>query len=114
MTSAERVAEYGQLRTEEEEHEAHATALARGDPSLDMAIEAGHGAQAAVASGPLVDPGNSWPSCGDVAFEGVQLRYARHLPWALHGVNLHARAGEKIGEYTAAVGPRAASLRSGA
>lgn len=97
MTSAERVAEYGRLTTEDEEHTSHAVALERRESTNRTALEPRHTVRHGASSGALVDPGGSWPGSGDVAFEGVQLRYAPHLPLALRGVDLHARAREKIG-----------------
>lgn len=75
MTSAERVAAYGRITTEEEVHAA--------------------GAQASGLE--VVEPPAEWPQRGAVTLDGVALRYAEHLPPALTGVSAAVAAREKLG-----------------
>ncbi|XP_072038843.1 ATP-binding cassette sub-family C member 9-like [Amphiura filiformis] len=42
-------------------------------------------------------PAKSWPDKGDILYEEVSARYAKELDPVLHNVNIHFRAGEKIG-----------------
>ena len=43
------------------------------------------------------DVRKSWPEKGEIVFEDVQMRYRDGLPLVLKGLNLHVKAGERIG-----------------
>lgn len=42
-------------------------------------------------------PAAHWPAKGEIHIEGLSVRYAPHLPFALNGVDLHIKPGEKVG-----------------
>lgn len=39
----------------------------------------------------------SWPEKGEIVFDNVQMRYRAGLPLVLKGLNMHVKAGERIG-----------------
>ncbi|KAI5452226.1 hypothetical protein NCC49_000792 [Naganishia albida] len=43
------------------------------------------------------DPDKTWPSKGEVTFQGVHLKYRPELPPVLKGLSFHISPGEKIG-----------------
>ncbi|XP_056686254.1 ABC transporter C family member 3 [Spinacia oleracea] len=53
------------------------------------------------SEGPLIIQANrpdcSWPSCGEISIQNLQIRYAPHLPLVLHGVTCTFPGGMKTG-----------------
>jgi ATP-binding cassette subfamily C (CFTR/MRP) protein 1 len=41
--------------------------------------------------------GTTWPEHGEIVFNNVQMRYREGLPLVLKGLDMHVRAGERIG-----------------
>lgn len=42
-------------------------------------------------------PPAHWPAKGEIHIENLTVKYAPHLPFALNGVDLHIKQGEKVG-----------------
>lgn len=42
-------------------------------------------------------PSAHWPAEGEIHIENLTVKYAPHLPFALNGVDLHIKQGEKVG-----------------
>ncbi|XP_022081106.1 ATP-binding cassette sub-family C member 8-like isoform X2 [Acanthaster planci] len=45
----------------------------------------------------LLEPGSDWPDRGEILYKGVSARYATELEPVLHDIDIHFRAGEKVG-----------------
>lgn len=45
----------------------------------------------------LIDLPKNWPAKGEIIFNNVDMRYRPNLPFVLHGLTLHVKAGERIG-----------------
>ncbi|XP_038067610.1 ATP-binding cassette sub-family C member 8-like [Patiria miniata] len=45
----------------------------------------------------VIEPRHDWPDQGEIVYKGVSARYASELDPVLHGIDIHFKAGEKIG-----------------
>ncbi|XP_038067062.1 ATP-binding cassette sub-family C member 8-like isoform X2 [Patiria miniata] len=45
----------------------------------------------------VIEPRHDWPDQGEIVYKGVSARYASDLDPVLHGIDIHFKAGEKIG-----------------
>lgn len=54
-------------------------------------------AEVNIVGEPLVMNDMTWPTCGTLVFEGVALRYAKHLPLTLRDVSFEIEGGTRVG-----------------
>lgn len=57
----------------------------------ELPIEGGSGADRSISLPP------TWPEGGEIKFDGVEMRYRDGLPLVLKGLDLHVKAGERVG-----------------